>query len=408
MSTKGGTVYSDGIWVGYGSLVYFEDESNSTPYPNNLITNNLTGLEVGDGSFVSAGLVTQWQASCTNNSFHNNNYYNILCVNYSLIAAEGDYWGNTNHEYHSFADETSEIDYGYDLTTDPWGTQNIATVKPSYIPNSGNHINKSMESDSSSTSNLSAGVLLEKQGRINDAINFYKDLITNDKYVKISLSQLARIKEKYSKNELADYFESLLSNQRYYPIVNKLLGNASLRNNQFDNAISAYNNVIRTDSSGYDGISARFEKLFAFLHIKKDPTTAAQILSDIKAFNSKDREVNMRIKIAENLINGGHNTINKSTKLAGDNIPNTYTLYQNYPNPFNPATTIKYQIPKPGLVTLKVFDILGREVATLVNENKVEGIYDFTFDASRFASGVYIYQLRANDYVSSKKMLLLK
>jgi hypothetical protein len=83
-------------------------------------------------------------------------------------------------------------------------------------------------------------------------------------------------------------------------------------------------------------------------------------------------------------------------------------LYQNYPNPFNPETTIKYQIPTPGLVTLKVYDILGREVSTLVNENKIEGSYDFTFNATRFPSGVYIYQLRVNDYVSSKKMILLK
>jgi hypothetical protein len=88
--------------------------------------------------------------------------------------------------------------------------------------------------------------------------------------------------------------------------------------------------------------------------------------------------------------------------------PTSYSLLQNYPNPFNPSTTIRYQIPKPGLVTLKVYDILGREITTLVNENKTEGSYDFTFNASRFASGVYIYQVRVNDYVSSKKMVLLK
>ena len=81
---------------------------------------------------------------------------------------------------------------------------------------------------------------------------------------------------------------------------------------------------------------------------------------------------------------------------------------QNYPNPFNPSTAINYQLPKAGNVTLKIYDMLGREVATLVNENKTEGYYTFNFDASKFASGVYIYQLRVNDYVSSKKMILLK
>jgi hypothetical protein len=91
-----------------------------------------------------------------------------------------------------------------------------------------------------------------------------------------------------------------------------------------------------------------------------------------------------------------------------EGVPTTYSIYQNYPNPFNPSTTIKYQIPKIGFVTLKIFDILGREVTTLVNENKTEGFYEVNFNASKLASGVYIYQLKANDFIESKKMILAK
>ncbi len=94
--------------------------------------------------------------------------------------------------------------------------------------------------------------------------------------------------------------------------------------------------------------------------------------------------------------------------FKGSELPATYSLEQNYPNPFNPSTTINYQLPQNGFVTLKIYDILGKEVATLVNEQKNQGRYSVDFDASRLASGVYIYQLRANDYMSSKKMLLLK
>ena len=86
----------------------------------------------------------------------------------------------------------------------------------------------------------------------------------------------------------------------------------------------------------------------------------------------------------------------------------TFALSQNYPNPFNPSTTIRYQIPKAGNVTLKVYDILGKEVAVLLNEYKKEGNHYFIFNASKHPSGVYIYQLRVNNYVSSKKMILLK
>jgi V8-like Glu-specific endopeptidase len=85
-----------------------------------------------------------------------------------------------------------------------------------------------------------------------------------------------------------------------------------------------------------------------------------------------------------------------------------YALEQNYPNPFNPSTTIRYQLPQDGMVTLKVYDILGSEVATLVNEQKAAGRYEINFDASRFASGAYIYKITSGSYVSSKKMLLVK
>ena len=90
------------------------------------------------------------------------------------------------------------------------------------------------------------------------------------------------------------------------------------------------------------------------------------------------------------------------------NISYEFNLLQNYPNPFNPVTTINYQLPETGFVTLKVYDILGREVTTLVNEEKSRGQYSINFDATAFASGIYIYQIRVNEYVSSKKMLLLK
>ncbi|MDO8550007.1 MAG: T9SS type A sorting domain-containing protein [Ignavibacteria bacterium] len=85
-----------------------------------------------------------------------------------------------------------------------------------------------------------------------------------------------------------------------------------------------------------------------------------------------------------------------------------YDLAQNYPNPFNPSTRISYQIPEDGIVTMKIYDILGKEVNTLVNEQKAIGRYEVKFDASELASGVYIYRLQVNNFVSSKKLMLLK
>jgi len=88
-------------------------------------------------------------------------------------------------------------------------------------------------------------------------------------------------------------------------------------------------------------------------------------------------------------------------------IPTEYKI-ENYPNPFNPTTSISYQLPQDGYVTIKVYDILGKEIATLVNENKTAGYYKVNFDASRLTSGVYIYRISSNNFSLSKKMLLTK
>jgi hypothetical protein len=83
-------------------------------------------------------------------------------------------------------------------------------------------------------------------------------------------------------------------------------------------------------------------------------------------------------------------------------------LRQNYPNPFNPTTTIKWQLPEAGLVTLKIYDVLGREVTTLVNEELNAGKHETVFDASRFSSGVYFYRIKVKEFIQTKKMIVMK
>ncbi|MHA2101535.1 MAG: T9SS type A sorting domain-containing protein, partial [Candidatus Kariarchaeaceae archaeon] len=90
------------------------------------------------------------------------------------------------------------------------------------------------------------------------------------------------------------------------------------------------------------------------------------------------------------------------------NGPLTFALEQNYPNPFNPSTTINYQIPELSFITLKIYDVLGSEVATLVNEEKPIGSYKVEFDATNLPSGIYFYQLQTPNFIQTKKMILLK
>ncbi|UCH65699.1 MAG: M20/M25/M40 family metallo-hydrolase [Ignavibacterium sp.] len=90
------------------------------------------------------------------------------------------------------------------------------------------------------------------------------------------------------------------------------------------------------------------------------------------------------------------------------NIPNEFVLNQNYPNPFNPTTKISYSIASDAFVSLKVFDFLGKKVTALVNETKLAGTHEIAFDASNLPSGTYFYTLRAGDFISTKKMILIK
>ena len=89
-------------------------------------------------------------------------------------------------------------------------------------------------------------------------------------------------------------------------------------------------------------------------------------------------------------------------------IPKEYMLYSNYPNPFNPTTNIKFDLPKDVLVSIKIFDILGREVRTLVNDYKTAGSYTISFNGADLSSGIYYYKIKAGDFEQVRKMMLLK
>ncbi|MBM4159220.1 MAG: T9SS type A sorting domain-containing protein, partial [Ignavibacteria bacterium] len=100
------------------------------------------------------------------------------------------------------------------------------------------------------------------------------------------------------------------------------------------------------------------------------------------------------------------------SQVVSDNVkveePEEYILNQNYPNPFNPVTKIQYSLPKAGFVTLKIYDILGREVRTLVKEMKTAGNYIVELNANELSSGVYFYKLEVNGFNDVKRMMLIK
>ena len=149
---------------------------------------------------------------------------------------------------------------------------------------------------------------------------------------------------------------------------------------------------------------------------ERDQINQDIVFKDNKIFNvwQDNHEHGVGYDIWANVYNFGNLVTGVNNKKI--NTPISFELSQNYPNPFNPSTSIKYSVPSlerghvPSLqqVELKVYDILGREVATLVNQRQNPGQYQVIFNAGNLASGTYFYRLRTGDFVQVKKMLLLK
>lgn len=97
-----------------------------------------------------------------------------------------------------------------------------------------------------------------------------------------------------------------------------------------------------------------------------------------------------------------------SVRNISTEVPDKFSLSQNYPNPFNPSTTIRYQIPKQEVITLKIFDVTGKVIETLVNEKQSPGTYEVNWNASKYSSGVYFYRVEAENFTDTKRMLLIK
>jgi len=120
---------------------------------------------------------------------------------------------------------------------------------------------------------------------------------------------------------------------------------------------------------------------------------------------SKQQKEIRRFEDLKLLLNPENLEVNKKIENA---IPVEYSLSQNYPNPFNPVTHLEFGISNLGFVSLKVYDVLGREIKTLVNEIKPAGTYKIEFDGSNFASGVFFYRIEAGEFVQTKRMVLVK
>jgi len=163
--------------------------------------------------------------------------------------------------------------------------------------------------------------------------------------------------------------------------------------NQFWDENSNVNLDVNPRQVQYNGKTYYFQRWLGGGTNSYNGTNPATVLNMTNAMN--------QIALFDTVNNVGISNI-------GTEIPDKYSLYQNYPNPFNPVTTIKFDIPSSSFASLKVFDINGREVAELVNQNLQAGKYQYSFDASNLSSGIYYFKLVSAEFTQIKKMILLK
>ena len=198
---------------------------------------------------------------------------------------------------------------------------------------------------------------------------------------------------------------SLVRLEKFYPVVNQdsvILAwetRLELNNYGFEIERTTPNNGVWENLGFTEGSGNSFShEWYAFIDNTLNP------IYKVYKYRLKQIDYNGNYRYLGEIVTG----ITYTDITDFPNYPGNYELSQNYPNPFNPSTNIRFQISKTGFVVLKIYNTLGKEVATLVNEEKQPGNYEITWDASDLPSGIYFYQIRSGDYIETKKMLLIK
>lgn len=259
---------------------------------------------------------------------------------------------------------------------------------------------------------LGSGISYIYLNNFETAIGIFEDVISNYQDSATALSAMDRIFYCYTRMDsdsldyagLRAYLLNLASSNStdtaFVKTAMELSRKCLIKQKNYIGAISAYEDVISTSTDPVEIAAAEISiiEIYTLMNTSEgDALSFTGRYASLKPNGLKDAMKKIREKM-------GH----KEGSVTNVNIPKEFNLSQNYPNPFNPLTKINYSVPQNITVTLKVYDILGRLVKTLVNEYQNAGSYIVTFDGSGLASGIYFYKLEAGDFVQSKKMVLVK
>jgi hypothetical protein len=406
-----------GMNFGSSSYATFTDENGTSQSCNNRIRD----CNYGIGAYYST--IAMYMASGYN-SIYNNSYYDLYAQVNSNILDTYNYYGGGFPKI--FNDGTSIVTTSNLLASDPWGS--LAKIA---LTSNGMDIKSpqtSIKKDSvisviswDDENEILKGREYERQKDTLSAINLYKQMIKSNKLPKQALAELARIGNQTTNINLLKYFESIKDNKTSYQAHGmELLAGMYLRQGVNGKCTAMYDEIIAKFPNTLDERIAYFQKYYFTLHVQNDKKAAVNILNKIKSKYSNENTINEEIDFAQFVLDHTQNLMCSNNGQAGKEtitergVPIECKLYENYPNPFNPSTHIQYQLPATSRVSLKVYDLLGREVAVLVDEMKDAGSYTITFDGSKHASGIYFVRMNVQPQDDSApitktmKMLMLK
>ena len=204
----------------------------------------------------------------------------------------------------------------------------------------------------------------------------------------------------------------IINSDNFNKLTNPLSGqkiNLKSKGNEGSKSKIEENEKSQNGSKNKNIISSNSSKKKIQIDSKRRTELITRAENNLRISNSLTEKQKVIKQKEDILLLAGLHSKDQNSEDTKNNLPTVYNLSQNYPNPFNPITKINYQLPKDSKVSLVVYDILGREMIKLVNnEFKNAGSYTLEFNGQLFASGVYFYRLIANDYVKVKKMVLIK
>jgi zinc metalloprotease ZmpB len=381
-----------GVYCSTNSTPIFGTGSNVNG--NNISSNNY-GIRCYDNANPNIG-------NGTNSGYNNlvNTTYNVYNMTNNTISAINNWWGTTDPAYFKTYGNISYI---------PYRTTPATFYMPPLSKTNGN-IAENSSKDIQMLSELNKAYQLVESKNLAEARTICLNLVNNYPDLSVSYNALNLLKDTYTDNELTskqEIYKTLFSNKSkkdLYAMAGLILSAIDK-----ENKLKHINEVI----SNYKGETvvelALFDKFVYYYFELNNKEMARTILKELDAqFPNSNGSIEAHKILGDKEYIGLYADNLNLKKTTTNTAPKDYTLYDNYPNPFNPSTTISYSIPEDGKVVVKVFDVLGRELATLVNDVISAGAHSVLWNGNNFASGIYFYNVTYKNQTLYKKMLLVK